>query len=150
MLTVILATAGWFYLPMLFKMITYEHAIGRYVSKEYEVREEHYAGSRKPLTEKLYIAVIKFNYNGKDYTFRAGDYLSEGIEFGDYVPVRFNSGNPENAFVNTFLGYWAYPLFYVIPIIVISSGVVLAIEMRLARRKNQMFSDSGIAIKLDT
>jgi hypothetical protein len=149
MLVVILLVGGWFYVPMLFKLATYKGTTGRYVSKEYEVREEHYAGSGRPVKEEMYIAVIRFNYQGKDYFIKAGDYFSEGNEFGAYVPVRFNSSHPEKAFVNSFLGYWAYPLYYAVPIVVLAAGFVLAVEMRLARRKNKMFTDSGITLKLE-
>lgn len=147
LLVVALVVAGWFYVPRIFKLITYKNTTGVYLNHTIENRKVNSRNGRT-YTESIYTPVVRIEVDGKRYHFISNHFLHDEADIGHEVPVKYNKHNPSKAFVNTFLGYWGPPLLYVIPAIVVAAGLILAFGMRIAAEKDRKIEDSGIVIEV--
>lgn len=119
---VIIVITCWFtILPRCWHAITFSKTIG-------EVR--HFGYYKIPYKRGYRIAwypIVDFSLENKNYSFLGSDVQHDELNRGDKVELIYNPKNPSDAYIYSWLGFWAPPLVYFIPIFIIVSGFLLSV-----------------------
>jgi hypothetical protein len=109
-----------FYFPKIVHLITYSHTTGLVTRFE----SEYVSRSRGRGYYKNY-PVIEFTTKQYRVTFAAPSFMAELVSEGYTVPVIYDPDQPENAYANTFLGYWGPEAVWLLPLTLMWTGIML-------------------------